>query len=259
MFSQIVAMRSPRPQISPQFPGLFVVRFKIRSGVLLCKPISMLFRLTGRGRSFLVPLVLISSPSNGSSAISSSPTARSIATKLAGWFVALPSALVLTLPRPASIRTVLHLAVSRNWPVHQLDINNAFLHGHLSERVLCQQPTGFADPLDPDVVCLLAKSLYGLKQAPRAWYQRFASFITTLGFRSTTSDTSLFVFRHGTDTAYLLLYVDDIVLTASSAVFLQTIISRLSSEFALKDLGALHFFLGINVRRDSSCSFLSQE
>jgi hypothetical protein len=80
----------------------------------------------------------------------------------------------------AMVRTVLSLAVSRSWPVHQLDVKNAFLHDILSEIVYCSQPTGFVDPAQPDCVCLLNKSLYGLKQAPWAWYSRFATYITSL-------------------------------------------------------------------------------
>jgi hypothetical protein len=118
--------------------------------------------------------------------------------------------------KPATVRTVLSLALSRSWPIHQLDVKNAFLHGNLSETVYCSQPTGFEDSAHPDYVCRLNRSLYGLKQAPRAWYSRFASYIIQLGFVEAKTDTSLFVYHQGTDTAYLLLYVDDIVLTASS-------------------------------------------
>src|SRR3954469_1980747 len=92
-----------------------------------------------------------------------------------------------------TIRAVLQLAASRTWPVHQLDVSNAFLHGHLDEQVFCQQPTGFVDTDHPDHVCLLFRSLYGLKQDPRAWYQRIAAFLQQQGFRSTQSDASLFV------------------------------------------------------------------
>ena len=81
--------------------------------------------------------------------------------------------------------------------------------------------------------------MYGLKQAPRAWYQRFASYIRQLGFVASVSDTSLFVYKEGPSIAYLLLYVDDIVLTASSSTLLQHIMGRLHSEFAMTDLGAL--------------------
>jgi hypothetical protein len=62
------------------------------------------------------------------------------------------------------------------------------------------------------IMCLLQKSLYGLKQAPRAWNKRFATYLRSLGFVASAMDTSLFVYRNGDDIAYLLLYVDDIVL-----------------------------------------------
>ena len=103
--------------------------------------------------------------------------------------------------KPGTIRAVLQLAASRAWPVHQLDVSNAFLHGHLDEQVFCQQPTGFVDTDYPDHVCLLSRSLYGLKQASRAWYQRIAAFLQQQGFRSTRSDASLFVYHQGPATA----------------------------------------------------------
>jgi hypothetical protein len=73
-------------------------------------------------------------------------------------------------------------------------VKNAFLHGILSETIYYSQPTRFVDPAQPDCVCLLNKSLYGLKQVPQAWYNRFATYITFLGFVEAKSDTSLFVF-----------------------------------------------------------------
>jgi hypothetical protein len=144
--------------------------------------------------------------------------------------------------KPATVRTVLSLAISHSWPVHQLDVKNVFPHDTLSETMYCSQSTRFVDPTQPDRVCLLNKSFYGLKQAPRAWYSRFATYITSLGFAEAKSDTSLFIFQHGSDTIYLLLYVDDIVLTASSTPLLQQTISVLKREFAMKDLRPLHQF-----------------
>jgi hypothetical protein len=93
--------------------------------------------------------------------------------------------------KPATVRTVLSLAVSRNWPIHQLDVKNAFLHGTLSETVYCSQPSDFEDSTSPQHVCRLNKSLYGLKQAPRAWYSRFVTHLLSLGFIEAKSDTSL--------------------------------------------------------------------
>jgi hypothetical protein len=127
--------------------------------------------------------------------------------------------------KPATVRIVLSPVISHSWSVHQLDVKNVFLYSTLSETVYCSQSTGFVDPAQPDRVYLLNKSLYGLKQAPWAWYSRFTTYITSLGFVDVKSDTSLFIFHHSTDKVYLLLYVNDIVLTASSAALLQQIIS----------------------------------
>ena len=160
--------------------------------------------------------------------------------------------------KPSTIRVVLSLAVSSSWPIHQLDVKNAFLHGTLNETVYCQQPSGFENPSSPNFVCLLNKSLYGLEQAPRAWFECFATFIQTIGFMPSKSDSSLFVYQSPTHTAYLLLYVDDIILTASSDSFLQHTISSLNREFSMTDLGPLHHFLGIHVSRTKSSLFLSQ-
>jgi hypothetical protein len=160
--------------------------------------------------------------------------------------------------KPATIRTVLSLAVSHSWPIHQLDVKNTFLHDTLSEIVYCSQPTGFVDPTQPDRVCCLNKSLYGLKQAPHAWYSRFATYLLSLGFVEAKSDTSLFVFSRGTDMVYLLLYVDDIVLTASSTTLLQHTISALKREFTMKELGPLHHFLGVFIQHQIDGLFLTQ-
>jgi len=107
-------------------------------------------------------------------------------------------------------------------------------------------------------VCRLNRSLYGLKQAPRAWHSRFARHITSLGFVEAKADTSLFIYRHGANTAFLLLYVDDIVLTASSPSFLQQVIAALQREFSMTDMGPLHHFLGLSVDRRVDGLFLSQ-
>lgn len=160
--------------------------------------------------------------------------------------------------KPATIRTVLTLIASKNWPAHQLDVSNAFLHGTLTERVYVQQPTGFEDPRRPTDVCLLERSLYGLRQAPRAWFTTFAEHATTLGFKQSRSNSSLFVYCRGDEMAYLLLYVDDMILSASSTALLERMIHSLKSVFAIKDMGPVHYFLGVDVRRTSSGFFLSQ-
>lgn len=122
---------------------------------------------------------------------------------------------------------------------------------------MLQQPFGFIDPTHPEHVCRLLKSIYGLKQAPRVWYQWFVTYICTIGFVCSSSDTSLFVLRSGTDLTCLLVYVDDIILTTSTIVLLDSIICCLPTEFAMTDLGALHHFLRIVVTRLPHSLFLS--
>nr|GEX20489.1 ribonuclease H-like domain-containing protein [Tanacetum cinerariifolium] len=129
--------------------------------------------------------------------------------------------------KPATICTVLSLAVSRDSHIHQLDAKNVFLHGHLSEIVYMHQPPGFVDSRYSDYVCHLQRSLYGLKRGPHARFQRFA---TRIDFQHSKTDTSLFVFNRGSDIAYLLLYVDDIIITASSLDILERIIVSLHKE-----------------------------
>ena len=77
-------------------------------------------------------------------------------------------------------------------------------------------------------------------------------------FRSTRFDASMFVYHQGNTTAYLLLYVDDIILTATTTTLLRQLTDRLHAEFALKDLGPLHYFLGIEVVRRADGFFLHQ-
>jgi len=118
--------------------------------------------------------------------------------------------------KPIIIRTVLSLAVSASWCIKQVDVSNAFLHGHLQETVYMSQPPGFVNPMHPDAVCLLKKALYGLKQAPRALYKRLSSCLLELGFQGSKSDNSLFIFKSASVTILALVYVDDLILTGSS-------------------------------------------
>lgn len=78
------------------------------------------------------------------------------------------------------------------------------------------QPPGYVNNQFLDHVCHLHKALYGLMQAPRAWYQHFVVYLSMLGFISSKSDCSLFTYHRGPATIYLLLYVDNIILTTSS-------------------------------------------
>jgi histone deacetylase 1/2 len=160
--------------------------------------------------------------------------------------------------KPATIRTVLSIIASRQWPAHQLDVSNAFLHGNLTERVYCQQPPGFEDPARPHDVCLLSRSLYGLRQAPRAWFNRFVEHVVSIGFKQSHTDSSLFIYTRGNTMAYLLIYVDDMILSASTQDLLQHLVRSLQSAFAVKDMGPVSYFLGIDIKRTREGFMLSQ-
>jgi histone deacetylase 1/2 len=159
----------------------------------------------------------------------------------------------------ATIRIVLSLSVSRNWSLRQLDVKNAFLHGVLEEEVYMKQPPGFENPNAPKYICRLDKALYGLKQAPRAWYSRLSTKLQDFGFRPSQADTSLFLYDKSGIIIFVLIYVDDIIVTSSSDCAVSALLKNLNVHFAIKDLGPLHFFLGIEVKRTSDGLLLTQE
>jgi hypothetical protein len=151
------------------------------------------------------------------------------------------------------------LAATRGWSLRQLDVQNAFLHGVLEEEVYMRQPPGFVDPSCPQHLCHLEKALYGLKQAPRAWHARLGSVLYTHGFVPSTADTSLFLFQRPHLTMYLLVYVDDIILISSSESATTRLVTALSADFAMKDLGKLHYFLGLEVTHCDAGLTLTQQ
>jgi hypothetical protein len=108
-------------------------------------------------------------------------------------------------------------------------------------------------------VCKLQKAIYGLKQAPRAWFSRLSSRLLDLGFHSSKLDTSLFISRNSLYPIYVLIYVDDIIITSSSNQAIDTLLSNLKSDFAVQQLGPLKFFLGIEVLNSPNGVLLSQQ
>jgi hypothetical protein len=114
-----------------------------------------------------------------------------------------------------------------------------------------KQPPGFYDVSHPRYVCKLDKALYGLKQAPWVWYSRLSAKLVQLGFHASKADTSLFMYRCAKVQMYLLIYVDDIIVASSIDAAVEALLNDLRSEFALKDLGPLNYFLRIEVKPSS--------
>lgn len=156
-----------------------------------------------------------------------------------------------------TVRTLLAVATKNNWLIHQLDVNNAFLHGDLHEEVYMKIPQGFSKENETRV-CRLRKSLYGLKQASRNWYQKFTTALLGLGFCSSKSDHSLFIYRKDGIFIASLIYVDDVIITGNDSKKIQEIKQSLHDQFSIKDLGELKYFIGIEVAKTSSGLVLSQ-
>ncbi|CAN1141195.1 Retrovirus-related Pol polyprotein from transposon TNT 1-94 [Linum perenne] len=157
-----------------------------------------------------------------------------------------------------TVRTLLAVASQKQWPLYQLDVKNAFLHGHLKETVYLELPPGY--PIqDKGVVCHLNRSLYGLKQAPRAWFETFQGTILGQGFAQSKNDPSLFIKNSAQGITILLIYVDDMVLTGDDSDGIALIKTALQENFKLKDLGNLSYFLGLEIQRSAKGLFLSQK
>jgi hypothetical protein len=121
-----------------------------------------------------------------------------------------------------------------------------------------KQPPGFEDSAHPNFLCKLDKSLYGLKQAPRAWFSRLSGTLIKLGFQASKVDVSLFILNQDGLQIYILIYVDDIIIVSSSSSATDKLLQQLHHEFAVKDLGQLNYFHGIEVHHNSSGLVLTQ-
>jgi len=160
--------------------------------------------------------------------------------------------------RPQTIKLILTIALGNAWPMHQLDVNTAFLQGSLKEEVFMAQPPGMKDQQHPQYVCKLHKAIYGLRQAPRTWHDALKSFTTSHSFHTSQNDPSLFIYDSGSILAYFLVYVNDLLLTGNDANFLTSFITSLSNKFSLKNMGTPHHFLGVEFIPMAAGMFLSQ-
>jgi hypothetical protein len=154
------------------------------------------------------------------------------------------------------VRTILSIAASNEWSLHQMDVKNVFLHGDLTEDIYMTPPQGLFS--SSKGVSKFKCSLYSLKQALRAWYEKFCS--TLLGFSLTEIQyhSSLFIHSTSIRIVLLLLYVDDMVITGFDHASIQIVKQQLQASFHMKDLGNLHYFLGLEVHSTSKGVFLHQ-
>ncbi|PKU83306.1 Retrovirus-related Pol polyprotein from transposon TNT 1-94 [Dendrobium catenatum] len=157
-----------------------------------------------------------------------------------------------------TIRLLLIIAIHYQWPLLQFDVANAFLHGDLNEEMYMKQPQGFVDRNHPNHVCRLHKALYGLKQAPRQWFRKLTEFLLHFGFQFCRADPSLLVYNKATTQLYLLIYVDDLLLTGNDRSTINSLLQQLQANFDLKQLGQASLFLGIQISYTAIGAFLHQ-
>ena len=145
----------------------------------------------------------------------------------------------------SSVRVLLAVAAASKWDIFQMDVKNAFLNGDLSEEVYMQPPPGLS--IESNKVCHLRCALYGLKQTPQAWFSKFNSTISCLGYMTSPYDSALFLRCTDKGTILLLLYVDDMIITGDNLSGIQELKDFLSQQFEMKDLGYLSYFLGLEI------------
>lgn len=127
-----------------------------------------------------------------------------------------------------TIRT-LTLTISRKWQMLQLDVSNTFLHDDLLDDIYMRQPSDFEDPHQPNYVCNYINLSTVLSRRPRQWFQKFTSFLQSLDFEFSHSNPSLLIFSKHHIYIYLLIYVDDILVTGNDSSSVQTHLQVLHS------------------------------
>ncbi|KAL2242415.1 UNVERIFIED_CONTAM: Retrovirus-related Pol polyprotein from transposon RE1 [Sesamum indicum] len=155
-----------------------------------------------------------------------------------------------------TVRVFLTVATGLKWPIHQCDINNAFLHGFLDEDIFMEAPAGYDVPSGK--VCKLKRSLYGLKQASRQWNQELTSKLVQFGFIQSLNDYCLFVKGSGDSLVIVLVYVDDLLITGPSEELITEVKQFLDDVFSIKDLGYAKYFLGLEIARSPAGTWVTQ-
>ena len=146
-----------------------------------------------------------------------------------------------------SIRILLALAARLDLEVHQMDVKTAFLNGELEHEIFMSPPPGCPDYGSKDVVWKLEKSLYGLKQSSRAWYTKAKTELHKPQFERSDSDHAVFSFSTSTKFCIIALYVNNLMIISNSPSLLRRKKRQLMSAFMMKDLGNIHWFLGLEI------------
>ena len=147
-----------------------------------------------------------------------------------------------------SVRLILALAAAKDLCVHHLDVKSPFLNGELAKTVFVRQPLGFAVKGAKHRVLRLRKALYGLWQAPQAWNDKLDTTLGEVGFQQCATEHALYMRRRGKEELVVGVYVDDLIVTDARAEDIDSFKHEMAAHFRMSDLGALSYYLGIEVR-----------
>lgn len=160
--------------------------------------------------------------------------------------------------RMESVRLVLAVAAWEDWVVHHMDVKSAFLNGDLREEVYVAQPPGFVIDGAADKVLKLKKALYGLRQAPRAWNAKLDASLRNLGFVRSVSEHGVYMRGDGSARLLVGVYVDDLIIAGRSHKEVIGFKEEMKNLFRMSDLGALSYYLGIEVKQSKGGIKLQQ-
>jgi hypothetical protein len=163
-----------------------------------------------------------------------------------------------------SLRTMLAMAAHKKMKLFQMDVNTAFLQGELTEdNIFMELPEMLKTEENKgeqnSKVCKLNKAIYGLKQASRVWNKKLDTELKSIGFSQSESDPCVYIMNQGSDTIFLLVYVDDLMAASTSDKIWIKIKDMLKQRFDMKDLGELKWCLGMSVEKKDDVVTLSQE
>ncbi|MCP4339239.1 MAG: hypothetical protein GY799_10210, partial [Desulfobulbaceae bacterium] len=148
-----------------------------------------------------------------------------------------------------SVRALLSVGVQLGMKFHQMDVETAFLNGHLDEDIYMKQPEGFEEKGKENYVCHLKQSLYGLKQSPRMWNEVLDKQLVTMNFVKSEADSCIYSAVIEGEFILVAVFVDDIILGCRDEGILKKVKQQFSERFAVKDMGRLHYFLGIRIQQ----------
>lgn len=160
-----------------------------------------------------------------------------------------------------SVRVLMQKAAQENLILHQMDVKTACLHAPIDCEIFIEQPQGYEkrSKTGEKLVCHLKKSLYGLKQSGRLWNTVLHSYLCQNGFEQNSADHCVYTKEKQGEKLILIIWVDDIILAASSDNVMLDVKQILTQRFKMKDLGALKHFLGIDFEQTDGRIKMSQE